>query len=119
MRERLGIEVTSIAFPFGLNYARVREALARGRLSGGPDRWRGLVSAGDDLMSLPRVGISVTLRRRPRLHGFSGCKFEGNFGYARLVRHSRQRLVEAAALLVFLTRSAGAWIVTSDLACGR
>jgi hypothetical protein len=36
LRERLGVEVTSIAFPLGLNDARVREALARGGYRAAP-----------------------------------------------------------------------------------
>jgi peptidoglycan/xylan/chitin deacetylase (PgdA/CDA1 family) len=59
LRERLGIETTSIAFPFGLNDARVRAALARGgyRAALADDGVR-FSRLGDDLMCLPRVGIS-------------------------------------------------------------
>jgi peptidoglycan/xylan/chitin deacetylase (PgdA/CDA1 family)/SAM-dependent methyltransferase len=59
LHEQLGIDATSIAFPFGLNDARVRAALARGgyRVALADDGFC-FSGLGDDLMCLPRVGIS-------------------------------------------------------------
>jgi peptidoglycan/xylan/chitin deacetylase (PgdA/CDA1 family)/SAM-dependent methyltransferase len=59
LREHLGTDVTDIAFPFGVHDDRVRAALARGgyRVGLADDGIR-FSSLGDDLMCLPRVGIS-------------------------------------------------------------
>jgi hypothetical protein len=77
------------------------------------------VLTGDLSASTPWGGPPVTSDEGRAYADFRNVSSRWNFGYAPAGRRSRQRLVEAAALLVFLTRSARTWIVTSDLACRR
>jgi peptidoglycan/xylan/chitin deacetylase (PgdA/CDA1 family) len=58
LREQLGRAVTSIAFPWGRNDARVRAALARGGFQVALSINNGFSSLGDDLLNLPRIHIA-------------------------------------------------------------
>lgn len=68
---------------------------------------------GEILISVP----AGTDRKLARIRSLLGILPYGN-----QFRSSKRRepaLVQTAALLVFLARSAGAWIVAADLAAGR
>ncbi|MGO9991007.1 MAG: polysaccharide deacetylase family protein [Steroidobacteraceae bacterium] len=57
LREELGIDVTSIAFPFGHTDERVREALSQAGYSIAVGTWGGISTLLSDPLNLPRIEI--------------------------------------------------------------
>jgi peptidoglycan/xylan/chitin deacetylase (PgdA/CDA1 family) len=57
LREELGVEATSIAFPWGMNDGRVRKALSRAGFRIAASTNAGVSRFGDDPMNLPRIEI--------------------------------------------------------------